>query len=378
MEATWVDDIVVGGGILGLATAWHLRRLGRSVRVLERGHRAQGASIRNFGMLWPVGQPPGERLETALRSRAFWLEALAEAGIWHEPRGSLHAVYHPIEEQMLREFAAGADERGYEVSLLTADEALERSPRLRSEGLLGAIFSATEVCVDPRLAVAGLTHYLQENGVDFWFQTAATAVSDGVVEAGGLTHRASQVWICTGDEVSGLFAPQIKALGLVACKLQMMRTAPVEGGERIGPMLAAGLTLAHYGSFAHCPSLPALRASLAERHPGYAERGIHVMVSQTPAGELTIGDSHEYGSVIDPFNKVEIDAMILDYLDSYFDLRGTKVVSQWSGIYAKHPTEAWTVLHPEPTAHIITGVGGAGMTLSFGVTDRVVREVLGG
>jgi glycine/D-amino acid oxidase-like deaminating enzyme len=102
------------------------------------------------------------------------------------------------------------------------------------------------------------------------------------------------------------------------------------------------------------------------------------MVSQTPAGELTLGDSHEYGSVIDPFNKVEIDAMILDYLDSYFDLRGTKVVSHWSGIYAKHPTEAWTVLHPEPTAHIITGVGGAGMTLSFGVTDRVVREVLGG
>ena len=36
MEATRVDDIVVGGGILGLATAWHLRRLGRSVRVLER------------------------------------------------------------------------------------------------------------------------------------------------------------------------------------------------------------------------------------------------------------------------------------------------------------------------------------------------------
>ena len=113
-----------------------------------------------------------------------------------------------------------------------------------------------------------------------------------------------------------------------------MRTGPVEGGERIGPMLAAGLTLAHYTSFAHCPSLPALKASLAERHPGYDERGIHVMVSQTPAGELTIGDSHEYGAVIDPFNKVEIDAMILDYLDRFFDRRGAQVVSHWNGIYA--------------------------------------------
>ena len=377
MEASRVDDIVIGGGILGLTTAWHLQRLGRKVRVLERGHRAQGASIRNFGMIWPVGQPPGERLETALRSRAFWLEALADAGIWSEPQGSLHAVYHPLEAQLLREFATGADERGYSVSLLTADEALERSPRLRPEGLLGAIFSATEVCVDPRLAVAGFTRRLQELGVEFCFQTAATAVSDGVVEAAGVTHRAAQVWVCTGDDMSGLFAQEIKALGLVPCKLQMMRTGPVEGGERIGPMLAAGLTLAHYSSFAHCPSLPALKASLAERHPGYDERGIHVMVSQTPAGELTIGDSHEYGAVIDPFNKVEIDAMILDYLDRFFDRRGAQVVSHWNGIYAKHPTQAWTVLHPESRAHIITGVGGAGMTLSFGVTDRVVRDVLG-
>lgn len=376
MERQNVDDIIIGGGILGLATAWHLRRRGRSVRVLERGSFAQGASIRNFGMLWPVGQPAGERLETALRSRAFWLEALAEAGIWHEPRGSLHAVYHPLERQILEEFAAGADERGYSVSLLSAEAAVCRSPRLRTEGLLGALFSETEVCVDPRLAVAGLTRYLQQTGVEFCYQTAATSVDDGVVEAAGSIHRASQVWVCTGDEMSGLFAPEIKALGLFPCKLQMMRTAPVADGERIGPMLAAGLTLAHYASFAGCPSLPDLRASLAERHPGYAERGIHVMVSQTPTGELTIGDSHEYDADIDPFNKVEIDEMILAYLRTYFDLRDDRIASRWNGIYAKHPTEAWTILHPHQNAHIITGVGGAGMTLSFGVTDRAVRTVL--
>lgn len=376
MEQRKVDDIVIGGGILGLTTAWHLHRRGRSVRILERGSLAQGASIRNFGMIWPVGQPPGERLETALRSRAFWLEALAEAGIWHEPRGSLHAVYHPLERQLLEEFAAGANERGYRVSMFDADAAAARAPRLRTEGLLGGIYSDTEVCVDPRLAVAGLTRYLQQVGVEFCYQTAATAVEDGVVEAAGATHRASQVWVCTGAEMSGLFAPQIKALGLFPCKLQMMRTAPVAGGERIGPMLAAGLTLAHYGSFAGCASLPALRASLAERHPGYAERGIHVMVSQTPAGELTIGDSHEYGADIDPFNKVEIDEMILDYLRTFFDLRDDRIASRWNGIYAKHPTEAWTILHPQQNAHIITGVGGAGMTLSFGVTDRAVRTVL--
>ncbi len=51
------DDAIVGAGILGLAHAYHLSRLGRRVIVLERDVRAVGASVRNFGMLWPVGQP---------------------------------------------------------------------------------------------------------------------------------------------------------------------------------------------------------------------------------------------------------------------------------------------------------------------------------
>ena len=99
------DDAVVGAGILGLAHAYQLARRGRRVVVFERNPRAIGASVRNFGMLWPIGQPFGPLRRLAMRSLQIWLEVLASAGLWHERTGSLHLAYRDDEAQVLREFA---------------------------------------------------------------------------------------------------------------------------------------------------------------------------------------------------------------------------------------------------------------------------------
>ena len=71
------DDAVIGAGILGLAHAYQLARRGRRVIVFERHPRATGASVRNFGMLWPIGQPFGPARNLADRSLEIWRDVLA-------------------------------------------------------------------------------------------------------------------------------------------------------------------------------------------------------------------------------------------------------------------------------------------------------------
>ena len=75
------DVGIVGAGILGLAHAYIAAKAGKSVIVFEKNPRAAGASVRNFGMVWPIGQPAGVMLELSLRSRELWLEMLGQANL---------------------------------------------------------------------------------------------------------------------------------------------------------------------------------------------------------------------------------------------------------------------------------------------------------
>ncbi len=366
------DDAVVGAGILGLAHAWHLARRGRRVAVFEGSPRAQGASIRNFGMLWPVGQPAGERRELALRSLALWQEVLTAAKLWHARCGSLHLAYREDEAAVLEEFAP----RHPEGRLLDAPAALARAPALEPKGLRAALWSPWETCVDPREVVSRLPDWLaREHGVRLVAGRTVRAWEPPFLEAGGERWWAERLFVCPGDEGGPLFPQALAAAGLLRCKLQMLRAAPPAPDWKLGPMLAGGLTLRHYEAFADCPSLPALRARVARESPDLDRFGIHVMASQNGRGELVLGDSHEYGDAIAPFDRVEIEALILDYLAGFLRVPGLRVTERWHGIYAKCPDAPWWIGHPAPGAVVVTGVGGAGMTLSFGLAEQVVEAM---
>ena len=190
---------IVGSGIVGLAHAWAAARAGSQVTVFERSDKARGASVRNFGMFWPLGQP-AELHPVALRSRELWLELVAAAGIHARPTGSVHVVDREDEATVLEEFARLGGDLGYACELWTRSTAEERCPGIRRGVTKAALFSPTEINLDPREALAALPGFLAEKfGVRFHWSTAVAEVRSGSLRTGnGDKHSFDEIFVCSG------------------------------------------------------------------------------------------------------------------------------------------------------------------------------------
>ncbi|MDI3421186.1 TIGR03364 family FAD-dependent oxidoreductase [Streptomyces luteolus] len=375
MSVNQADTVVVGAGIVGLAHALAAARRGERVVVFERDDFAVGASIRNFGMIWAVGQQRGALYRRALRSREIWLDIAAKTGLWAEQSGSLHLAHRPDEVAVLEEFVAcapAARERG--VAMVTPREAVERSHVARPEGLLAAMWSPTELNVDPRLALPAVAeHLVSEYDVDIRFGTTVRSVDLPTVSTTAGEWRAGRVFVCGGNDFATLYPEVYADSGLVRCKLQMMRTGVQPGGRPLGPMLCGGLTLLHYAAFDGLAAREALAERMGEELPYHREHGIHVLLSQTADGRLTIGDSHAYGTTHDPFEDEGINEAVRDYLRTFADLPDPRITERWTGYYPSlRDGRTELVVSPEPGVTVVNGVGGAGMTLSFGLAEEVV------
>lgn len=367
--------IVVGAGIVGLATARALAIRGYKVTVIERNPCQTGASVRNFGMIWPVGQPVGELFERAMLSRSIWKQLCTEADIWHSETGSLHLAYHTEELSVIEEYVQQGRPDG-KAAVITARRALELSPAVRPDGLKGALWSETEMIVDARVAVKNIAAYLAEKYmVEFHFNTAANRVEYPRAFADRRSWAADEIYVCSGSDFETLYPENFAGAPVTKCKLQMMRFAPPSVDYNLGPSLCGGLTLTHYKSFGVAPSLPALLSRYRTERSELLRWGVHVMISQNGNGELTVGDSHEYGPVHDPFNREYINRLILDYLNEFSVIPGIERVESWIGEYPKMTDDRTElIVSPEEGVTIINALGGAGMTLSFGLAERYLSS----
>ncbi len=366
---------IIGAGIMGMAVALAEAKRGARVTLFERDAHPVGATIRNFGMLWPIGQPAGPLLERALRSRAIWQDVARQSGLSTNPCGSLHLAYHKDEWDILREFAEQGPAMGYDVELLGPKQVAEISPAAHPNGLLGGLFSRTEIIIDARQAPRILLPWMQKTlKVTVRPATNVLGIGQGRLRCTSGSWSYDRAYVCSGADLHSLFPEILSQAPIVLTKLQMMRTAPQPANWRMGPALAAGLTLQHYASFGFCEGLPTLQQRISNEMPWANKWGIHVMMSQNPQGELLIGDSHEYGPTHDPFIREDLNRYILDYLQGFARIPSPAITERWYGIYGKR-TDGLTefIARVDETTTLITGIGGTGMTMSFGLGDDLLN-----
>jgi FAD dependent oxidoreductase TIGR03364 len=366
------DAVVIGGGIIGMAMAIRAKRLGQSVALIERDSFANGASIRNFGMIWPVGQPEGQARKIALRSRDIWLDLAQRGNIWIRPCGSLHVAYAPDESQVLKEFCEKARHENFQCEWLDEKSSFYACPSLNPNGLVGALFSKEECAVDPPQAIRAMEAFIINNGISVFRGSPAIEAANGIVRlSDGNSISAGRTIIATGTDLKSLYPQELAKLNIKITKLQMLRTNPMPTEFKFGPHLAFGLTLLHYESFAHSPSLPALRQRLLKEYPEHIRYGIHVMASANQRKEIIIGDSHVYGSDITPFDSQHIEELILGYLKERLVLPDPSISMRWNGEYAK--SSANSIICKEINKSVWTALapGGCGMTMCHGWAEEL-------
>lgn len=368
--------IVIGAGIVGLGMARALSIKGASVTVVERNSYAIGASIRNFGMVWPIGQPDGGLYERAILTKHIWKEICSESGIWYDPVGSLHLAYSELEVQVLEDFYSTIRE-SRKCTMLNSSSALRLSSAIVSSGLRAALFSPDEMILDSPKAIRTLPSFLEEKyGVQFLWDSHVNHIETGKVHIGKQVLACDQIYVCTGPDFENLFPDDYKSLPITKCKLQMMRMGVQPDNWRLGPSLCGGLSLTHYSSFKTAgESLANLKRYFQDELPEHVKWGIHVMVSQNSSGELIIGDSHEYGLTHDPFDKGFVNEYILAYLKTFARFQNEQITYQWNGTYTKM-TDGSTelIFQPLPGVTVVNGLGGAGMTLALGLTHQLVFD----
>jgi sarcosine oxidase subunit beta len=211
--------VVIGGGALGAATAFHLRQLGvDDVVLLERDSLASGSTSKSAGGIRT--QFADElNVRIALRSLAEF-EAMADE-IAFRRNGYLFLLDREEDVAEFRRALELQQSLGVPSRELTPAEAQELVPQLSVDGILAATFCPRDGYATPEAVVQ---HYARESGAAIVQGCAATGVE---VRAGRIEAvETARGRIATGTVVccAGVWSKEVAALAGVEL--------PVEGEAR--------------------------------------------------------------------------------------------------------------------------------------------------
>jgi FAD dependent oxidoreductase TIGR03364 len=363
------DLLVVGAGVVGLAHAAAAIRKGLSVTVIDRDRRAVGASVRNFGHCCITAQS-GELLDFARVARERWLDYANASGIFSVRSGAVAVARSSAELAVLEQLSDSRD--GDEVSMLSSSDVAVRLGGGGS-GIVGGAMLRSDVRVDPREAVSGIAGWLEaRRDVRFLWGTSYLGYESGTAITSRGNVRADRVIVCVGHDLDYLFPDEAAEHGILRCSLQMaLLDAPLD--LRVAEAVLTGTSMLRYPAFSETDASAALRAEMREQNPDLLDIDANVMFTQRPDGTILAGDSHRVDETMDPFLDERTSERLLDEIAAVIGRRLT-VRQRWQGIYASSAKAPYLVAKPQDDVTAVSVTSGVGMTISFGLAERVLAD----
>jgi glycine/D-amino acid oxidase-like deaminating enzyme len=397
------DVVIIGGGIVGVSTAWFLAKQGIKVVLCEKGHIAGEQSGRNWGWVRVQGRDTRE-IPMMLESQRIWDTLEQETGedVGFVRRGCYFTARSRKELESIDKWLGIADEYGIESRVLSAGEIrkhLGDSP----VDWHGALYTEADGRAEPHKAVPAIARAAERAGATLLtscavrgLETSGGSVSAVVTEHGTIrtstTLCAAGAWSALFCRSLGIALPQLKVRGTVA------RTAACENvldGNVFDELLGirrrqdGGYTIAH-GTIIQHPITPStLRWSI---------KFIPALLQELKVLRLSIGKAFleewrlpksweldevtpfEQTRVLDPEPDPGVLRGIRKNLDKMFpQLAETPIVESWAGMIEMTPdvVPVFSDVSKLPGFYIATGLSGHGFGLGPGA-GKVLAGMLTG
>ncbi|WP_413204939.1 NAD(P)/FAD-dependent oxidoreductase [Rhodospirillum sp. A1_3_36] len=306
-----MDTIILGGGLMGTASAFFLAKGGARVTLIERARIGAGATVASFGNIRRTGRYLPQ-LPLAHRSRALWgeLSRLLGQEVEFRATGHLRLAFDEGGLEDMRTFAQEARPWGLTLEELDAGEIRRRFPGIGPDAI-GASFSPEDGSGNPRLIGPAFAQAAARQGVRIVEGAEVGAVTTAAgggftVETSAGRFEADTLLNCAGAWGARLAALFGEPVPLEARGPQMAVTEPLP--YRILPVVGIWTRNKRYGAY--------LRQ---------VERGNVVFggaVDRVPV-DLDPGHAH-----VDPSRTGDQLAAVLRLVPA---LRGVSVIRHWSG-----------------------------------------------
>ena len=397
------DVVIIGGGIIGVSTAWFLAQKGVDVVLCEKGHIAGEQSGRNWGWVRQQARDTRE-MPMIVESLRIWRGLAAAIGedVGFEETGCLFTANDDKQLEAYSQWLPTAQEYGLDTRLVGADElaGLVRGASVRWKG---AMYTASDGRAEPHKATAAIARAATREGATVLSGCAARGLetTGGKVSAVVTEHGriATSVVLCAAGAWTSLFCrslgipvPQLRVCGTV------VRTAPgpavLDGNafdDRLGIRRRqdGGYTVAH-GTILDHPITPATFRYALKFLPALKQefRVLRLSIGKefveewtTPKRWALDGESpFERTRVLDPEPNPRAVRGIRANIDGLFpQLADTAIVETWAGMVETSPDVVPIIEAVDrlPGFHIASGFSGHGFGIGPGAGKAIAGMLTG-